>query len=210
MGARIELVLATRNLGKAQEMERMLGGAFRVRPLPEWVGMPPESGETFADNARLKAQAVFVALGGKVAVLADDSGLEVDALGGRPGVYSARYAGQGASDDANVGKLLSDLRGHTNRRARFVCALCLVLPGAGEEMEETQLIEVSGTCEGTIACEPRGEGGFGYDPVFVPEGWNTTLAEASPADKDRVSHRGAAVRALLARLRELGIICCGH
>ncbi|MCX8033476.1 MAG: RdgB/HAM1 family non-canonical purine NTP pyrophosphatase [Thermoleophilia bacterium] len=210
MGAKTELVLATRNLGKAQEMERMLGGAFRVRPLPEWVDMPPEDGETFADNARLKARAVFRALGGSVAVLADDSGLEVDALGGKPGVYSARYAGQGASDDANVAKLLRELEGHGDRRARFVCALCLILPAAGREACEARVIEVSGTCEGSVACEPRGEGGFGYDPVFIPEGWGITLAEASPADKDRVSHRGAAVRALLGRLCELGIICCGH
>jgi len=188
----------------------MLGEAFQVCPLPDWVSLPIEHGETFAENAQLKAQEVFTALGGAVPALADDSGLEVEALGGRPGVYSARYAGQGATDEDNVRKLLSELEGCSYRRARFVCALCLILPAEYAAASSTQVIEATGECKGTIALAPRGQGGFGYDPIFIPDGWAITLAEASPVDKDRVSHRGAAVKALLARLREQGIVCGGH
>jgi len=214
------LVLATSNPGKAREFERLLAGAFVVEPLAPGLLLPEERGQTFAENARLKAEAVFATLDRQVAVLADDSGLEVVALGGRPGVFSARYAGDGASDAENVARLLSELEGITDRRARFVCALCLVLPvaasaapspaGSGELAAATsldasegaqQIIEVTGTLEGTITMAPRGSRGFGYDPVFQPCGWSITLAEASPEEKDRVSHRGAAAQALLERLR---------
>ncbi len=214
------LVLATTNTGKAREFSRLLAGVFQVETVPPSLRLPEEKGQTFVENARLKAEAVFAALGGEVAVLADDSGLEVVALGGRPGVLSARYAGEGASDDENVAHLLDELEGITDRRARFVCALCLMLPAAAPEARSfvwsaqqrassasdiaeraRQIVEVMGTLEGTITEAPRGSGGFGYDPVFQPCGWRVTLAEASPQDKDRVSHRGAAARALLERLR---------
>lgn len=199
------LVLATRNHGKAREFARLLGDAFRVDLVPDAVVLPEESGRTFAENARLKAETVFSALGGVMAVLADDSGLEVAALSGRPGVLSARYAGERARDEDNVTRLLADLNGRADREARFVCGLCLVLaPERAGRGAEPRIIEVRGVAEGTIAEAPRGTAGFGYDPVFQPGGWEETLAEASPERKDQVSHRGAAVKALLACLRNEG------
>ncbi len=195
------MVLASRNRGKAREFERLLGDTFTVRPLPAAVVLPQEVGQTFAENARLKAEAVWNALGGRQAVLADDSGLEVASLGGRPGVHSARFAGETAGDEENVAKLLDELVGMSNREARFVCALCLLLPNDQDNGSKTfQRIEVEGYCEGTITVLPRGAHGFGYDPVFRPAGWEATLAEADPQTKDLVSHRGAAARALLAHL----------
>lgn len=209
-------MLATGNAGKVREFNRLLGGAFEVRPLPAGVGLPPETGDTFAANARLKAESVFHALGGDQAVLADDSGLEVAALGGRPGIFSARFAGEGVSDADNVAKLLGELCKASDRSARFVCALCLVAPAAADGADAGaspgrqadpaggaaaappwRLTEVAGVTNGSITVGPRGDDGFGYDPVFQPEGWDFTLAEASPEDKDSVSHRGAAARALL-------------
>lgn len=206
------VVLATGNAGKVREFNRLLAGAFEVRPLPPEIQLPPETGTTFAANARIKAEAVFRGLDGAQAVLADDSGLEVTALAGRPGIFSARFAGPGASDADNVAKLLAELPGTSDRSARFVCALCLVMPGrppdAGADPggDPSALVEVLGITEGTITLAPRGWDGFGYDPVFQPAGWDLTLAEASPADKDRVSHRGAAVRALLACLSGRGAL----
>jgi XTP/dITP diphosphohydrolase len=202
----LAVVLATGNAGKAREFGRLLGSAFRVRPMPGSVVLPEETGGTFAANACLKAQAVFAALGGSFAVLADDSGLEVAALEGRPGILSARFAGEGARDDENVGKLLGELSGAADRRARFVCSLCLVLPEEHAAGRASHLVEVEGVLEGAITRAPRGTDGFGYDPVFQPEGWTHTLAEAAPEDKDRVSHRGAAARALVARLGECGLV----
>lgn len=181
----------------------MLGRVLLVEVLPPGIDMPEETGATFAENARLKAKAIFAALGGTKAVLADDSGLEVAALGGEPGVRSARYAGEGASDQENVSKLLRELEGTVDRRARFVCNLCLVLPGSARASVENRpaaVIEVAGAVEGTIEQEPRGSRGFGYDPVFRPLGWSETLSEVDADRKDAVSHRGAAARALLERL----------
>lgn len=201
MSATRTVILASRNRGKAREFERLFQGVFRVEPLPTDVRLPEETGRTFTENARLKAEAVFAALGGEAAVLADDSGLEVAALDGRPGVRSARYAGDAATDDDNVGKLLREMASETQREARFVCALCLLLPGgAASSGPSAQRIEVEGSSSGTITDAPRGTDGFGYDPVFQPLGWTITLAEADPRDKDLVSHRGAAARALLERL----------
>ena len=201
----IPVILATGNAGKVREFNRLVAGAFEVMRLPQGVTLPEETGETFADNARLKAQKVFEELGGRQAVLADDSGLQVAALGGRPGIYSARYAGESASDAQNVEKLLGELDGVADRGARFACALCLALPACVDASAGT-FIEVEGFTLGSITLEPRGLDGFGYDPVFQPEGWGQTLAEASPEDKDAVSHRGAAVRALLDRLaRTIGV-----
>lgn len=193
----MRLVAATRNRGKAEEFGRLLGGGFVLEPLPESVPLPEETGSTFVENATLKARAVFAALAEETAVLADDSGLIALALGDRPGVRSARYAGPSADDAQNVARLLEDLLGIDDRRARFVCALVLVLPGAG-------LVAVEGSLRGTITTEPRGRLGFGYDPVFVPEGWTHTLAEVPGATKDTVSHRARAVARVLEVLRERG------
>jgi len=190
------VILATGNAGKVREFGRLLAGAFEVRPLPPGVMLPAETEDTFAANARLKAEWVFRTVGGADPVLADDSGLEVTALGGRPGIYSARFAGPGASDAENVVRLLDELSGASDRSARFVCALCLVVP-AGRELGGRTVVEVEGVTRGMITVAPRGSDGFGYDPVFQPEGWDLTLAEAAPEAKDRVSHRGAAARALL-------------
>lgn len=197
------MVLATGNAGKAREFARLLAPALSVQTMPASLILPEETGETFAANARLKAEAVAAALGGSVAVLADDSGLEVAALGGRPGVLSARFAGEGARDEDNVRRLLAELGDMTNREARFACSLCLLLPEGGPRARSARLIEVEGELKGEVTPAPRGTDGFGYDPVFQPRGWALTLAEAAPEDKDRVSHRGAATRALLARLAEL-------
>jgi non-canonical purine NTP pyrophosphatase (RdgB/HAM1 family) len=198
------VVLATGNAGKVREFNRLLAGAFDVLSLPSGVALPAETGRTFAANARLKAQAVFETLGGVRAVLADDSGLEVSALGGMPGIYSARFAGERATDTENVAKLLAEIDGASDRSAQFVCALCLVVPedaAAGARSDEAvcacRFLDVEGVTKGTVTLAPRGLDGFGYDPVFQPIGWEVTLAEASPEDKDRVSHRGAAARALL-------------
>ena len=195
--APLEVVVATGNQGKAREFGRLLGATFRVQSLPEWVAAPPETGETFAENARQKAEAVFLALGKAVAVLADDSGLEVEALRGLPGVRSARFAGEGATDQENVDKLLHELGERRDRAARFVCHLALVVPGAGVRDPEARLLECRGTLEGTIEMAPRGAEGFGYDPVFRPVGSDKTLSEMSPEEKDALSHRARAVAALI-------------
>ena len=213
MMALLPVVVATGNAGKAREFRRLLCAALDVRALPSSIALPAETGTTFAANARLKAETVFGALNGEIAVLADDSGLEVAALGGRPGVLSARYAGEDARDEDNVRRLLDELAGVTDRAARFACCLCLALPGDGGAQDgaehgrgrrqrhgDHRLLEVAGFTHGTITTVPRGVDGFGYDPVFQPDGWDLTLAEASPEDKDGVSHRGAAARALLQRL----------
>jgi len=204
------VVLATRNPGKAREFVRLLEGALAVHTVPDGVALPEETGQTFAENARLKAETVFLAMGGRTGVLADDSGLQVVALGDGPGVRSARYAGARAADRDNVAKLLTQLAGHGDRRARFVCALCLILPASDRgRAAPPRVFTAEGTLEGRIRDRPLGLDGFGYDPVFEPFGWRQTLAEAEPIDKDAVSHRGAAARALLARLREDGVIDCG-
>ncbi|MBN1321067.1 MAG: RdgB/HAM1 family non-canonical purine NTP pyrophosphatase [Thermoleophilia bacterium] len=204
MTAPLVVVLATGNTGKAREFARLLAGSCEVRRMPPGVDLPAETGQTLRENARLKAEVVFAALGGQAAVLADDSGLEVTALDGRPGILSARFAGEGAGDEANVARLLDELSGREDREARFVCSLCLIQPcpeGAGRK---GRVIEVDGLSLGTITVAPRGDEGFGYDPVFLPDGWAKTLAEATPAEKDRVSHRGAAARALLVLLADRG------
>jgi XTP/dITP diphosphohydrolase len=203
----LTLILATRNLGKVREFDRLLGEAIRVDFVPDSVDLPEETGQTFVENARIKAEAVFAALAGAVAVLADDSGLEVTALDGRPGVLSARYAGDPARDEDNVSKLLAELRGKADRGARFVCELCLIVPPEPSVRgAERRIIEARGVVEGTITEAPRGTAGFGYDPIFRPRGLGETLGEVSPASKDLVSHRGAAVGALIVRLREEGLL----
>jgi non-canonical purine NTP pyrophosphatase (RdgB/HAM1 family) len=202
---RVRVVVATRNEGKAREFARLLGAGFAVEPLPESVVLPEETGTTFAQNARLKAVAAFSALAGAVSVLADDSGLEVDGLGGQPGVRSARFAGESASDADNVSLLLARMDSSaTDRTGRFVCALALAAPKEGGL--EPLIVEARGQLDGRIASVPAGSEGFGYDPVFVPDGWSVTLGEAGPREKDSVSHRARAVERLLERLRREGVI----
>jgi len=212
---KLTIVLATRNAGKAREFGRLLGDSFTVEALPDEVEMPEETGRTFEENARLKAETIFEALGGTLTILADDSGLEVTALGGEPGVHSARYAGPAATDRENVSKLLAAMTSIEDRSARFVCSLCLILPFADAgnpdcgDYGDRVMVEVSGSVEGVIETEPRGTEGFGYDPVFRPLDWPETLGEASTEKKDLVSHRGAAARALVERLKIEGWLSSG-
>lgn len=185
------VVLATANPDKAREVRDLLAGAgLEVAPRPAGLGEVDETGSTLEENALIKARAVASATG--AAAVADDTGLFVDALDGAPGVYSARYAGEGASYDDNVAKLLAALDGVPEpRRARFVTVAALVRPG-GEELVAT------GTLDGSIARLPAGSEGFGYDPVFVPDdGDGRTLAQLSATEKHAISHRGRAFRALV-------------
>ena len=192
--SRPTLLLASANQGKLRELRTILAGLpVELVGLTEaGLGDPPEveeTGDTFLENALLKARA-YAGWSGLAAV-ADDSGLEVDALDGAPGVRSARYAGQGASDQANLDKLLSALEGvpPERRTARFRCAAVLVDPDVGKWHAEA-------AWEGRILEAPRGASGFGYDPVFLPDGWELTSAEVDQATKDAASHRGKAFRAL--------------
>jgi XTP/dITP diphosphohydrolase len=191
----VRLVLSTRNEHKLRELSELMR-PYELDPLPEDVRLPPETGTTFADNALGKARAAASATGRPA--VADDSGIEAAALGGAPGVWSARYAGEGATDEQNLQKLLDEVPQDGDRRVAYVCALAYVEPGVREEV-------VHGRCEGTLATEPRGDGGFGYDPAFVPDdypGDSRTMAELSPREKDAISHRGRAARALVLRLLE--------
>jgi XTP/dITP diphosphohydrolase len=187
------LIFATGNRHKLREMRELLPGV-ELEPLPEGVELPPEEGDSFAAIALDKARAAQAATGRTA--LADDSGIEAVALGGRPGIHSARYGGEGASDEENLMKLLREVAAAGDeRRAAYVCALALVdADGAGHVFEAR--------CEGRLIEEPRGEGGFGYDPAFVPDatgGEDTrTMSELSQAEKNEISHRGHAAR-LLAR-----------
>lgn len=182
-------MLASRNAHKLREL-RTLFAAHELVPLPDDVELPPETGGTFADNALLKARAAAAATGS--AAVADDSGIEAAALGGRPGVRSARYAGERASDEENLAKLLAEVPVDGDRRVAYVCAMAYVAPGGEERMFEAR-------CEGTLAAEPRGTGGFGYDPAFLPVdiGDGRTMAELEPDEKAAISHRGRATRALV-------------
>lgn len=191
------LLLATRNSHKTREFAEILGAEFVVRDLSGESELPviEETGATFAENAALKAVATSKQFPG-VRVVADDSGLEVEALDGAPGVYSARYAGEGASDTLNVAKLLVELRKHPGGRpfaARFRCVLALAKEGE-------LLGSFEGVVEGTIMDAPRGSCGFGYDPVFQPIGSTKTFAELSRAKKNEISHRAQAIQLLRARL----------
>jgi XTP/dITP diphosphohydrolase len=181
------LLLATHNEHKRRELARVLGG-WEIEALPEGLELPPEEAETFAQNALAKARAAAAAT--SRASIADDSGIEAAALGGRPGVRSARYAGEGASDAENLARLLREAP--AGSRLEYVCALAYVDPRTGTE----RVFE--GRCAGTLAPEPRGERGFGYDPAFVAEDrpGSETMAQLSDEQKDEISHRGRAARAL--------------
>ncbi len=187
------LLLATHNAHKAREFARLMpeedGVRWELDVLPDGVELPPEDGETFAENAFGKARAAAAATGR--VTIADDSGIAAAALGGAPGVRSARYAGEHASDAENLAKLLREAP--EGSALEYVCALAYVDPASGEE----RLFE--GRCAGTLAGRPRGERGFGYDPAFVPDelAGEQTMAELSDEQKDAISHRGRAARALL-------------
>jgi XTP/dITP diphosphohydrolase len=190
------LILATGNRHKVAEMAELLPGV-ELRPLPEWFEMPPEDGDSFAANALIKARAAHAVLPGEM-VVADDSGIEAEDLGGAPGIYSARYAGVGAGDKVNLDKLLREVdAAGGERRAAYVCALALIDPDGGEHVFEAR-------CEGRLLDEARGSGGFGYDPAFVPDdlaaGDERTMAEIGAAEKNAISHRGRAARMLARHL----------
>jgi XTP/dITP diphosphohydrolase len=190
MGAATSLVLGTRNPHKVREIARVLGpGGISVEPLPGDIELPPEDGASFAENALPKARTAALRTG-KPAI-ADDSGIEAEALDGAPGVRSARFAGLGASDQQNLAKLLSEAP--AGSRLRYVCVLAYVDPRSGDEQV------FHGYCSGHLAARPRGTGGFGYDPAFVPDhgGDGRTMAELSDREKDAISHRGEALRAFM-------------
>ena len=191
------IVLATRNPGKISEIEALLTGV-RVAPAASFPGCPEpeETGRTFEENVLIKARAV-AGFTGKT-TLADDSGLEVDALGGAPGVHSARYAGATASDRDNICRLLEALAGVADgdRTARFRCVMAVVVPDGRTWTSD-------GVCEGRILREPRGESGFGYDPLFVPAGYDSTFAELDARTKNRISHRAMALRRIAETLGAL-------
>jgi len=215
------IIVATSNPNKAREFAALLPG-INVLPMPSGIVLPEETGSSFEENARDKASAVLdqlvaqpgsplasapelcgesavrpgtAAAGGKVWVMADDSGIEVDALGGAPGIFSARYAGENATDADNVDKLLDELQGREDRGARFVCVLVCVSTGGDE-------LVAHGYFNGTIAEAPHGgRTGFGYDPVFIPLEKKLTVSEISAEEKNRISHRARAAHSLLAQLR---------
>ena len=188
------LVLATRNDHKLRELREALPG-IEIDPLPGEVVLPPETGDTFAENALGKARAAHAATGRTA--IADDSGIEARGLDGRPGVRSARYAGEDATDEENLAKLLREVGAGEDRRVAYVCAIALVDEDGSESLFE-------GRCEGTLAEKPRGTGGFGYDPAFVPDDTgpddDRTMAELAPEEKHAISHRGRAARKLASHL----------
>jgi len=193
----VRVVLASGNAGKLRELAELLA-PFEFQLVSQaslGIETPPETGGTFVQNALLKAR--HAAAAASLPALADDSGIEVDALGGRPGIYSARFAGEGASDAANLGKLLEEIRNvpAVPVTARYQCVIAFV-----RAADDVQPILARGTWEGSLISEPRGLGGFGYDPIFVPRGLSRTAAELDPKEKNSLSHRGQALRALVEQL----------
>jgi len=198
------IALATQNRGKIAEFERLLAeyaSDVQVLGLADFPDMPDvdETGSTFAENSLLKARAVNAFTG--LPALADDSGLCIDALGGAPGIYSARYSGVHGDDGANIRKVLTELEQSEERSAHFICVVALVLPDS-EGNEGTAIIE-EGKLFGTIVRQPRGDAGFGYDPIFLPQGYELTLGEFGAGEKDRISHRGKALRAIAPQISAL-------
>jgi len=192
------VVLATRNAAKLRELARILEPSVALAGLDEFPGAPdvPETGATFEENALLKARAIARHTG--LPAVADDSGLSVDALGGMPGVLSARWAGGHGDDRANLELVLAQVAHVPDTRlgARFVCAAALALPPEGPAEGALREWVVTGQVEGRLTRVPRGSGGFGYDPIFLPDGSDLTTAEMTPQAKDAISHRGRAFRAL--------------
>lgn len=199
------MIFATANKHKLREMRELLPG-LGLQGLPEGVELPPEEGDSFAGIALEKARAAHAATG--QAAIGDDSGIEAAGLGGRPGIHSARYGGPDATDEENLEKLLREVASAgEDRRAAYHCALALVESDGGERVFEAR-------CEGRLIEGPRGEGGFGYDPAFVPDatgdGDERTMSELSQAEKNEISHRGAAARLLSAYLEGAGAAAGGR
>lgn len=193
----MRLVLSTRNEHKLRELAEILAGHELV-PLPEDVELPPEDGDTFEANALIKARAARAATG--MPAIADDSGIAARALGGRPGVHSARYAGEEATDQENLDKLLREVAAAgEDRSVAYVCAIAFIDDEGAERVFEAR-------CEGELTLEPRGSGGFGYDPAVIPldtgPGDDRTMAELAPAEKHAISHRGRAARLLAQSLED--------
>ena len=188
------LLVATRNDHKLRELRELLPGVV-LDPLPAEVELPPEEAPSFSENALGKARAAHAETGRPA--IADDSGIEAHGLGGRPGVRSARYAGEDATDEENLSKLLDEVGAQDDRRVAYVAVIALVDEGGNESIFE-------GRCEGTLATEPHGTGGFGYDPAFIPDDTgpddDRTMAELSPEEKNAISHRGRAARELATHL----------
>ena len=190
----MKFVLATHNPGKIQEMQAILSqlGVEVVSPAEQGVDVDvEETGETFAENAMLKAKAICAAAG--LPAIADDSGLCVDALNGGPGVYSARYGGEGLDDAGRTALLLQNMRGQTTRAAHFACAIACAFPNG-------DTLTAEGRCDGAIAFAPMGEGGFGYDPVFLVPEKAKTFSQMTAEEKNEISHRGRALRTFSEKL----------
>ena len=197
------MIFATGNRHKLREMRELLPGV-ELEPLPDGVTLPPEKGDSFAEIALGKARVAHAGTGQPA--VADDSGIEAIGLGGRPGIHSARYGGEGATDEENLAKLLREVaEAGDDRRAAYVCALALVEADGAEQVFE-------GRCEGHLIDEPRGTGGFGYDPAFVPEDTadERTMSELTDAEKNAISHRGRAARKLQAHLAGRGAARTGR
>ena len=191
----MKFVLASHNKGKLAEMQAVLADLGIEVVMPADLGIHvdvEETGETFTENAALKANAIMEASG--LPAIADDSGLCVNWLGGAPGVYSARYGGPGLDDVGRYRLLLENMRGQLDRRCRFVSAICCCFPNGDR-------VEARGECPGTLAYAPKGEDGFGYDPVFQPDGYACSMAELRPEEKNAISHRGNALKILKEELR---------
>jgi XTP/dITP diphosphohydrolase len=200
------VVIATGNAGKASEFRAILKGSafvFFTSKDIDFFKEVEENTQTFKGNAEIKARAVFEYTSSKDEykdcwVIADDSGLEVESLGGKPGVFSARYAGENATAEYRYTKLLKEMEGKTNRGARFVCCLCLIIPGNEPEFFE-------GECRGKILTAAQGTSGFGYDPVFIPDGYSKSFGCMSEEEKNILSHRGRAIKNMLAKLEAKAI-----
>jgi XTP/dITP diphosphohydrolase len=197
----MRVVLASSNKGKLRELSALLAplGYDVVTQNLLGIETPPETGDTFAANALLKAR--HAAAVSNLPALADDSGIEVDALNGRPGIYSARYAGEGASDEDNLLQMLAEMHDvpESKRTARYQCVIAFV-----STADDPSPILAKGTWEGTLISHPRGLGGFGYDPICIPSGFGRTAAELDPGEKNSLSHRGQALRALITQLQSRG------
>jgi len=197
----IELLIGTKNQGKVSEIsEKLRGLQIKLKSLQDFPDLeePLETGKSFEENAILKARSYALQTG--LLTLADDSGLEVEALEGEPGVFSARYAGEKATDQDNISKLLDKLQNIENRKARFVCVMVLC-DGKGEIQHLAK-----GICNGIIATEPRGKNGFGYDPIFIPDGFESTFGELSSNVKQKISHRAKALKKIVSFLRCFTVI----
>lgn len=195
-----QLIIATKNKGKAKEFKDFFAPyaieAVSLLDLPETIPDIVETGTTFAENAALKAETIATMM--EIPVLADDSGLIIDALDGRPGIYSARYAGEAKNDQNNIDKVLQELEETKKRSARFVCVLAIARP-----KQETAFYK--GICEGSIAVLPIGTNGFGYDPIFIPEGFTKTIAQLAPDEKNSISHRKNAISQLETELKGIDL-----